>query len=125
MHSHSSYLGYLFSFSQLLKLEERNKELVQELDRVRQELEKAKNVIGKTRKECAKILDEERKSMGQEMERVRNELVKEKKKVDSLTKAKRMSKGDLQEELFALQQQHQVRVIATYPTFMLHVQLYL
>ena len=80
------------------------------MERVRQEVEKAKKDADKAKKECESIIDEERKTMGKEMERVRNELVKEKKKVDSLTKTKRMSKGDMQEELVVLQLKNQVCV---------------
>lgn len=74
------------------------------MERVRQE-------VVKTKVECGNTLDEERKTLGKEMEKVRNELENAKKQVASLTKIKRMSKGDMQEELVALQQQHQVNIM--------------
>ena len=78
------------------------------MERVRKEVEKAKRDSEEAKKECENILDEERRAMGKEMERVRNELVKEKKKFDGYTKTKRMSKGDMQEEIVVLQLKNQV-----------------
>lgn len=73
------------------------------MERVRLEMEK-------TKKEYDNILDEERKSMNKEMDRVRRDLEKEKKQVTHLTKAKRMSKGDMQEELVAMKTENDVSI---------------
>ena len=79
-----------------------------EVKRAQQNVEMAKKIAVKAKKECENILDEERKAMKKEIEKAHRVEMKAKKQVNSLTKIKRMSKGDMHEELFALQLQNQV-----------------
>ncbi len=74
-------------YVQLIGVDARNQELVQEMERVKSELERTKT-------ESANLLKEEKKSNGTEMNRVRQELEKARKI---------MSKSEAHDELLKVQ----------------------
>ncbi len=88
---------FLCLYIQLTQLEARNKELAQEMERVRMEMEKTKT-------ECAKTIKEEKKFSRKEMERLRQEL----EKVSQKLAHQKMSKSEAHEELLRVQQDNEV-----------------